>query len=110
MSDAKGYEGWAVIEIMGHQRCAGLVSEALIGGAPLLRVDIPSEPPLTQFYGGQAIFRLTPVSEEIARAAAKRWSVPEPVSRYEISLLAPKAEAEDAEVEEDDADDQGIPY
>lgn len=32
---------WGVVEIMGHQRYAGYVSEQTLGGAALIRVDVP---------------------------------------------------------------------
>ena len=40
MTDAGKKEFWAIVELMGHQRIAGKVSEETIGGAALLRVDV----------------------------------------------------------------------
>ncbi len=39
MSD---FETWAILELMGHRRLAGFVTEQEIGGANLLRIDVPS--------------------------------------------------------------------
>ncbi|MGE5801580.1 MAG: hypothetical protein ACM358_04945 [Gemmatimonadota bacterium] len=64
---ATGFEGWAIVELMGHRKLAGHVSEVTIAGAAMLRLDVPSEPPVTQFYGGAAIYCITPTSEELAR-------------------------------------------
>lgn len=83
------FEEWAVLELMGHRRLAGKVSEQTIGGAALIRIDIPSEPPVTQFYGGASVYCITPTTEEIARAVAKDLQVG-PVSRYELAHLLPK--------------------
>jgi hypothetical protein len=85
------FEGWAIVELLGHRRIAGRVSEAEIAGAKLLRVDIPgdgSEDFATQFVGGASIYCLTPTTEEMARAAA-RSSRPEPVTRWELPKPAP---------------------
>lgn len=74
---------WALVELMGHQKIAGLVSEVEMGGAKLLRVDVPDtpeQPPqgwrdaspaipaYTRFVGGAAIYAITPMSEEACRA------------------------------------------
>jgi len=60
---------------MGHRKLAGHVSEVTIAGSAMLRLDVPSEPPVTQFYGGSAIYCITPTTEELARqvAVAAEW-------------------------------------
>lgn len=66
------FDGWAVLELMGHRRVAGRVREVREFGARMLQVDIPSDPPATQLYSVRAVYCLTPVSEEAARAQADR--------------------------------------
>lgn len=91
MSDeSTAYTGWAVVELMGHRRIAGHVSEAAQYGTAMIRVDVPGEDgaTITQFYGGNSIYCLSPVTEDVARAVARR-NQPAPVSPYEI--LPPKA-------------------
>lgn len=34
-------EGWCVVEILGHKKFAGYVSEQVIGSNALIRVDVP---------------------------------------------------------------------
>ena len=69
MSNA--YEGWAIVELMGHRKRAGRICEVEQFGAALLRIDIPAgEDTVTEFYGGGAIYALRPCSEELARATA----------------------------------------
>lgn len=61
-----------MLELMGHRRRAGMVEEVDIAGGKLLRIDIPNDGgDITEFYGAGAIYALRPVSEEIARRAAK---------------------------------------
>lgn len=62
-------EQWAIVDLMGHAQTAGRITNE--GG--LLRVDVPQEESYrTEFYGMQAIYSIKIVSEEIARAYAKR--------------------------------------
>lgn len=122
MDEDNGFRTWAIMEIMGHRRLGGFVSEESVAGAGLLRIDIPAtiEPgdssvTMTQYYAPSALYCLTPVSEEIARAFAVN-NRPVPVQRWE--LPAPQAEAaiplQDDEIEYDgegdlDDDDEDLP-
>lgn len=91
------FEGWAVVELMGHRKITGRVSEATLAGGAFLRIDVPSSPPATQFYAPAAIYCITPTTEATARGYAQR-NVPEPVTRWEMPQLAEKTrESEDAE-------------
>lgn len=86
------FEQWCVVELFGHQKIAGLVTEETIGGANFLRVDVPAfggQSAYTRYFGGGAIYSMTPVAEEIARSALE-YLRPRPVETY--MLPAPKAE------------------
>lgn len=86
---ADKFEQWAIVEIMGHQRYAGKVTEEVIAGAAFVRVDVPAiggapgNPAFTKFFGPQSIYSLTPVSEEVARGIAMHL-LKEPVNVYEL--------------------------
>jgi hypothetical protein len=59
---------YAMVEIFGHRRHAGRVAEVERFGAKLLRVDVPKGGDFangwtTHFYGGSAIFSMTPTSK-----------------------------------------------
>jgi hypothetical protein len=77
--------GWAVLELMGHRRLAGYVSEQEIAGANFIRLDVPDSdtPAATQFYSPAAVYCITPTTEEIATGLA-RSRRPEPVQRWEL--------------------------
>ena len=99
---AAEYEGWALLEIMGHRQTAGRISEVQIGGATMLRVDVPKpdsdEIAVTQYYGGSSIYCMTPCDEKTARKALKRrWGLPSAVQ-----LALPAVESS----EFDDLDDE----
>jgi len=83
-------DAWAIVEIMGHQALAGRVSEVSVGGGPMVRIDVPEtkgQSAFTRFYGGSAIFSITPVSEEVAKYAAERMMA-RPVTIYMPDILA----------------------
>ena len=71
---------WGIVEIMGHRTRAGLLSDATIGGATMLRVEHPSladhtgDEPLTEYYAPAAIFAIRPCSQDQAIAAARWWT------------------------------------
>ena len=78
----EAFKEWALIEIMGHQRLAGFCSEQVIGGTPMIRVDVPEiegdaqGTSYTTFLGASSIYRLTPVSEQVASGTVVGGIVP----------------------------------
>lgn len=105
------FESWAIIELLGHRRVAGRVTEEERFGCKLGRVDIPGPDGSfsTMYFNGQSIYCLTPTTEEIARQAAQR-SQHAPVHRWELPAptTVPAAGDPDDEVDEDfDRNDYG---
>lgn len=93
MQEATPFEGWAILELMGHRRLGGFVREITLAGAGMLRIDIPGkdgEPEIyaTQIYPPSAIYCLTPTTEPVARAAAAAGR-PEPVHQWEMRPALP---------------------
>ena len=41
---------WAIVELMGHQRIAGRISQQAFGGANLIRIDVPEVVLMEQHY------------------------------------------------------------
>lgn len=127
-NETEGFTGWAIVELLGHKRLAGLVSEQQIAGGMLLRIDVPETlagpeevdtakryerdvpaPSLayTKLVGLGSIYAITPVEESIARAVAReieRYNDPLPVR---IQRALPAGVVVDADVEDDDGD---LPY
>src|SRR6185312_2055970 len=94
------FEGWAILELMGHRRLAGNVREVSLFGGSFCRIDIPgpNNTTATQYYGASSIYALTPTTEDIARAVATREQ-PEPAHRWELPQLAAPKTSTDAEFE-----------
>lgn len=83
------FEHWALVELMGHQRIAGLVSETTLAGHAMLRVDVPGAKGdfvCTRFYNPQAVYCISPTDRQIAIGLAVKCAV-RPVSIYDLAKL-----------------------
>jgi hypothetical protein len=76
------YEGWAVVEIMGHIKLAGQVREVSMYGAAMLEVTEPEEfreqngkiyrrDGKVSYRSGPSLFAVTPCTEEEARLVTR---------------------------------------
>lgn len=104
MSEKTNFEGWALVELFGHQKIVGWATEATIAGGSFLRVDVPkadkSGADFTRYYGAAAIYSLSPVSEEIVMRLVASYQQ-RPVSPYELSEQTPENDEEDDSCEEE---------
>ena len=92
------FEEWAILELMGHRRLAGKVSEQVIAGQGFIRIDIPNgEKMTTQFYGPGSVYALTPVAEDVARRLAASINAA-PINPWEF----PRKELPGGSEEDDD--------
>jgi hypothetical protein len=68
-------KAWALVELFGHQRIVGFLSQQSFGTGVLFRVDVPDllkdgevlREGFTRYFGLSAIYSITPVTEEIVR-------------------------------------------
>ncbi|MBI2427515.1 MAG: hypothetical protein HYV29_01710 [Ignavibacteriales bacterium] len=63
-------ETWAYVEIMGHQKIAGRVSERKVGVSVMLQIDVPNPTEgysHSVLYSPQSIFSIQPTTEEWCR-------------------------------------------
>ena len=91
------FDEWALVELFGHQKIVGKVSECSIAGGAFLRVDVPAiggaqaSPPMTRFYSPGAVYSINPVTEQVARELMSQTRFRnEPVQRWELPQLAEK--------------------
>jgi hypothetical protein len=100
METGKEQDTWAIVELFGHARIAGKISEHTIGGCAFVRVDVPqtkSVPAFTRLLGQGAIYSITFVDELVAMRAVESIR-PAPVTIYipELKQLPlPQREAYD---------------
>lgn len=85
--EEQNQDDWVIMELMGHRRLVGKLTEATFAGGAFLRLDIPKngEDFSTQYYSPAAVYCITPTTEDMVRLMAKN-SQPAPVSRWELPL------------------------
>ena len=86
MSEQKQFEEWAIVELFGHQKIAGRVSEQSIGGCSFVRVDVPETkrvPAFSRLFGNGAIYSMTVTDERSAKMAAEMFT-PEPMDKWTV--------------------------
>ena len=75
------FNSWGIVEVMGHKKFAGHITEQPIAGSALVRVDVPEVtvkgrdyeivvPAFSKLIGAGSIYCITPTTEEIARRCA----------------------------------------
>ncbi len=126
------FNGWALVEIMGHRRAAGMVTTEYIGSAAFLRIVTP-EVPATQYtvdsdrwidgcrvyegsvmevsrerseilVGSSSIYAITPTTEaDILRHAPVSHKVIQAAERKSIAGPAESQDDSDREEPEDDS-------
>ena len=111
-TQAPAFEGWAIIEIMGHRRLAGMVREVDVFGTKMLRIDTvelpareerevsyPAQASITQLYSGSSLFSLTPATREACEEVARAQQRPE------YRNLSLPAKDDDDRDDDDDGDE-----
>ena len=117
MEHKQGFEAWALVELMGHQRIIGKASEQEIAGAKLLRVDVPKlgdAQAVTKYFGAAAIYAITPLDEDTARVMAAKVDVA-PVNVWDARRIAQQVPSltrplEFGEEQHDDDEDEDRPF
>lgn len=69
-------KAWALVELFGHQRIVGYLSQQAFGTGVLFRIDVPDllkdgavvRPGFTRYFGISAIYSVTPIDEASVRA------------------------------------------
>jgi len=115
---------WGVVEILGHNRFAGLISQQSVFGTVMCRVDVPELPEYvdeyertrpaqtgyTKLFGGASIYAITPTDEATAKAAARRNSAALNVYIGEVNPMPPRRLAMLAGDEEEGDDLPADPF
>lgn len=104
------FEGYAIVELMGHNIVAGHIREQTIAGAAMLRVDVPAvgnRPAYTKFYAPSAIYAITPADEHTANVAAQNLAVT-PISPWIIAAL-PVLSTDEPDYDQEPDDDYDEP-
>lgn len=84
------FEAWGLLELFGHQRLAGMLTEQTIGGCHFIRIDVPEVDGVqsyTRFFTNGAIYGMTITTKEVACGLAANLRA-RPVQAYELPRLA----------------------
>ncbi len=83
------FEGWCILELMGHSRTAGFVRTVELAGHGMLRVDVfcddSESSDRTEYFSPGALYALRPVSEELARYTASELG--RPITHYGLESV-----------------------
>lgn len=91
MTSAAKFEQWAILDIMGHLKLAGFVTEITIAGTGFIRIDVPetsSAGSYTRMFSPGSLYSISPCTEEAARRVAERLRAV-PIEPYELARPAP---------------------
>lgn len=80
------FEAWGIVDLFGHQRLAGRITEQAIGGCSFVRVDVPAvdgQAEHTRLFGNGAIYGISFTSEDVARQVAQALKA-RPVSPWDL--------------------------
>ncbi len=100
-------ELFAIVELFGHTKMAGKVTEQSIGPATFVRVDVPEtteQPSFTRLLNPSAIYAINPVTEEVMEHMAKNFSQ-KPIESWDIRKMHEKLLSIGANPKDDD-----LPY
>lgn len=90
-TDTPTFAEWVILEILGHRRMAGYLTEQQIAGAGFLRLDIPAadgQGVVTQYYAPSSIYAIHPTTKAIAQHVAQTYR-PAPVQHWELPAAEP---------------------
>ncbi len=110
------FKTWAMVELFGHTRIAGEVTEQTIAGGAMVRIDVPEskgQPAFTRIVNVSAIYAINPVTEEVARELASKfhakpvdiWDIREYVEKQTKLIGQHKDVADDIHDDDDDEDE-----
>lgn len=90
------FEAFALVELFGHQRMAGKVTEQTIGNSAFIRIDVPetkSQPAFSRLLNPSAIYAINPITEEAMTELADNLEKA-PIQPWDIRQTVAKAKAE----------------
>lgn len=104
MSEQK-FDSWGLVELFGHSRVAGRITEQSVGGCNFVRVDIPKGDGFyTRLFGQGAIYAINVTSEDVARKLAARYCE-QPAYAWDVENANRRlpAAATDGDIHDDDS-------
>lgn len=94
----------AIVELFGHQRMAGKVTDQSVGGASFIRIDVPetkSQPAFTRIVNPSAVYAINPVTEEVMLYMAENITA-KPIDAWDIQTMQKKLLALKSDADKED--------
>ena len=85
-------ELFAIVELFGHTKMVGKITEQSIGPATFVRVDVPEtekSPAFTRLLNPSAIYAINPVTEEVMGYMAKSFDQ-QPIASWDLQKMNEK--------------------
>ena len=85
-------ELFAIVDLFGHQRIAGKVTEHNMGSSTFIRIDVPEtrlQPSFTRFVNPSAVYAINPVTEEVMKEMAASIQN-KPIEAWDIQKMQEK--------------------
>ncbi len=97
------FKSWAMVELFGHTRIAGEVTEQNLAGGAMVRIDVPeteTSPGFTRIVNVNAIYAINPMTEEMVKTIAgqlnvkpiQSWDIREYVEKNRKALIQPNSD------------------
>lgn len=83
---------FAIVELFGHQKIAGKVSEHSVGSATFIRIDVPetkSQPKFSRLVNPSAVYAINPTTEEVIEYMAESFAV-KPIESWDFREMHKK--------------------
>ena len=104
-------ESWAIVELMGHVKMAGILTEEERFGAKMGRIDIPQPDGsfVTQYFNGSSVYRITPCTEDLGRKVTPHEH--KPVHPWTMKAICPPEHDEhQGDDEEEESEGEEYPF
>ena len=91
-TEKEKFELFALVELFGHSRIAGQVTEHAMGSSTFIRIDVPetkTQPKFTRFVNPSAVYAINPVTEEVMKEMAERIEQ-KPIDSWDIREMEKK--------------------
>ncbi|MEM1339841.1 MAG: hypothetical protein AAF634_05070 [Bacteroidota bacterium] len=80
---------FAIVELFGHSRISGEVTEQNVAGSAFVRVDVPkteNQPSFSRLFNPQAIYAINPVTQQVMEYAAEQIKS-KPIEAYDARQM-----------------------
>lgn len=85
-------ELFAIVELFGHSRISGKVTEQTVGSSTFIRIDVPetkAQPGFSRIVNPSAVYAINPVTEDVMELMASQIEQ-KPIEAWDIRAMQKK--------------------